>query len=48
LPPLTSPALNTWVGEELQLKDYRGDRVNDGVSPRTVESQLQLATRILF
>jgi hypothetical protein len=30
------------------VDNYRGDRINDGVSPRQIENQFQLATRIIF
>ncbi len=36
------------TAEALRVDSYRGDRVNDGVAPRAIENQFQLATRIFF
>ena len=36
------------TAEALRVDNYRGDRINDGVSPRQIENQFQLATRIVF
>jgi len=36
------------TGEALRVDSYRGDRVNEGVAPRAVETQYQLAARIFF
>jgi hypothetical protein len=34
--------------ETLRVNSYRGDRINDGVSPRAVEDQIQLSARLFF
>ena len=36
------------TAEAMRVDSYRGDRVNDGVAPRAIENQFQLATRIFF
>lgn len=36
------------TAEALRVDSYRGDRINDSVSPRQIENQIQLVTRLIF